>query len=132
MDFCASTCAIQRQGLKHILKPVHDQKQANSDKPSSVHSLLLNATQVFQTQKQGCARSFMIKVSDSGKNLENPDPYSYEVQQILHEFHEVTKPRGSLPPEQNTAHTIPLEPGHKPPFRPIFRLSPVEMAEVDK
>jgi len=36
-----------------------------------------------------------------------------------------------LPPERNTAHTIPLEPGHKPPFRPIYRLSPVELAEVE-
>ena len=74
----------------------------------------------------------MIKVSDSGKNPENPDPYSYKIQQILHDFHEVTKPRDSLPPKRNTAHTIPLKPGYKPPFRPIFKLSPVEMAEVDK
>ena len=33
---------------------------------------------------------------------------------------------------RNTAHTIPLEPGHKPPFKPIYRLSPVELAEVEK
>ena len=29
-------------------------------------------------------------------------------------------------------HTIPLEPGHKPPFQQPYRLSPLEMAEVEK
>jgi hypothetical protein len=29
-------------------------------------------------------------------------------------------------------HTIPLEPGHKPPVRPIYRLSPLEFEELKK
>ena len=35
-----------------------------------------------------------------------------------------------LPPERDSGHTIPTEPGHKPPFRPMYRLSPLEMREA--
>jgi hypothetical protein len=37
-----------------------------------------------------------------------------------------------LPPHRGIGHTIPLEPGVSPPFRPIYRLSPLEMEEVSK
>ena len=35
-----------------------------------------------------------------------------------------------LPPERNIGHTIPLEPGSKPPFKHPYRLSPRELAEA--
>ena len=35
-----------------------------------------------------------------------------------------------LPPERNIGHTIPLEPGLKPPFKHAYRLSPRELAEA--
>jgi hypothetical protein len=38
-------------------------------------------------------------------------------------------PRG-LPSERNVGHSIPMEPGAPPPFWPMYRLSPVEQAEV--
>ena len=37
-----------------------------------------------------------------------------------------------LPPDRGVHHTIPLEPGSHPVSRPQFRLSPLELAEVDK
>ena len=37
-----------------------------------------------------------------------------------------------LPPQREMAHTIPLEEGHKPPSRPIYRLSPLEIEEATK
>jgi hypothetical protein len=37
-----------------------------------------------------------------------------------------------LPPERGEVHTIPLEPGSRPVFKPQFRLSPAEDAEVRK
>jgi hypothetical protein len=42
-----------------------------------------------------------------------------------------SKPAG-LPPVREMAHTIPLEEGHKPPFRPIYRLSPLEIEEAKR
>jgi hypothetical protein len=35
-----------------------------------------------------------------------------------------------LPPKREYGHTIPTEPGHVPPFRPMYRLSPLELRET--
>jgi hypothetical protein len=37
-----------------------------------------------------------------------------------------------LPPEREEGHSIPTEPGHPPPFRPMYRLSPLEYSELQK
>jgi hypothetical protein len=38
----------------------------------------------------------------------------------------------SLPPERDEGHSIPTEPRHPPPFRPMYRLSPLEYSELEK
>ena len=61
----------------------------------------------------------MVKVSDSNLDPstkhDKSDAPSPGVQQIIHDFQDLTRPRETLPPVRDTAHTIPLEPGHKPP-----------------
>jgi hypothetical protein len=54
-----------------------------------------------------------------------------EVQRVLEEFSDVFAelPPG-LPPSRDVGHTIQLEVGARPTFRPQFRLSPAEEAEV--
>jgi hypothetical protein len=50
------------------------------------------------------------------------------VSELLSEFFEVFQdplPPG-LPPERSEGHSIPTEPGHPPPFRSMYRLSPLE------
>jgi hypothetical protein len=37
-----------------------------------------------------------------------------------------------LPPERSEGHNIPTEPGHPPPFRSMYRLSPLEYRELEK
>jgi hypothetical protein len=37
-----------------------------------------------------------------------------------------------LPPERDEGHSIPTEPGHPPPFRPMYRLSPLEYNTLQK
>ena len=57
-----------------------------------------------------------------------------ELQAIIQEFRDVLVdelPPG-LPPERDVPHTIPLEPGKVPPCRPMYRLSPVEFAEMER
>jgi len=98
-----------------------------------VCKLLLNAVQLNRLKRQGFSKSFVIEVSDSGTTppCEISDSLPQEIKHVVSEYPDVLKPRETLPPERNTAHTIPLEAGHKPPFRPIYRLSPVELAEVE-
>jgi hypothetical protein len=57
------------------------------------------------------------------------DPVQLEA--LLSEFADVSAALTGLPPERPVGHTIPLLPGsHKPPSRPLYRLSPMEMEEV--
>ena len=56
-----------------------------------------------------------------------------EVRDILLEYAANFEPPPSgLPPARDTGHTIPLEPGHAPPWRPLYRLSPAERDEAEK
>ena len=131
--YMTKTCTAYKNGAKYLLRPIRDQTY---NSPTSVQSLLLNAAQVNKLQRQGCVHLFMIKVSDSALDPSNKEDNSNTpspgVQKILKDFEDITKPRETLPPVRDTAHTIPLEPGHKPPFRPIYRLSPVELNEVER
>ena len=56
-----------------------------------------------------------------------------DLHNLLYEFHDVFQeiPAG-LPPMVGTGHTIPLEQGHRPPSRPLFRLSPAEVEEAKR
>src|SRR6476619_1776903 len=56
------------------------------------------------------------------------------VSEMLSEFSDVFQdplPVG-LPPERSEGHSIPTEPGHPPPFRSMYRLSPLEYRELEK
>ena len=53
------------------------------------------------------------------------------VQPLLKEYRDVfTSLPGGLPMDRGIAHAIPLEEGVKPPFRPMYRLSPSELTEM--
>jgi hypothetical protein len=56
------------------------------------------------------------------------------VSDLLFEFSEVFQdplPPG-LPLEGSEGHSIPTEPGHPPPFRSMYRLSPLEYRKLEK
>jgi hypothetical protein len=56
------------------------------------------------------------------------------VSELLSEFSEVFQdplPPG-LPPERSEGHSVPTEPGHPPPFRSMYRLSPLKYRELEK
>jgi hypothetical protein len=64
------------------------------------------------------------------------DPSGKErwVSGLAKEFSDVfqdPKPSG-LSPERDEGHSIPTEPGHPFPFRPMYRLSPLEYSELHK
>jgi hypothetical protein len=56
------------------------------------------------------------------------------VSDLLSEFSEVFQDPllAGLPPERSEGHSIPTEPGHPPPFRSMYRLSPLEYRELEK
>ena len=54
---------------------------------------------------------------------EPPDPWAsvpQEVQLLLRELEDEFQPLQELPPERGVQHAIPIEPGARPPFRPML------------
>ena len=50
----------------------------------------------------------------------------------MKEYEDIFQPiPAGLPPHREMAHTISLE-CHKPPFRPIYRLGPLEIEDIKK
>jgi hypothetical protein len=55
------------------------------------------------------------------------------LQPILDEFKDVFADLpDELPPKRNTTHVIPLEPGARPVYKPMYRLTQAEKAEVER
>jgi hypothetical protein len=55
-----------------------------------------------------------------------------KMQALLGEYEDVFAELSGLPPERDSGHTIPLEPGHQPPAKRMYGLSPSEQEEVRK
>ncbi len=54
-----------------------------------------------------------------------------EVQELVALYDDVfAPPPAGPPPDRNVGHTIPLEPGAVPPYRPSYRMSPLELTEA--
>jgi hypothetical protein len=90
---------------------------------------MLSAMQVKRALKRG-NQVMMVQLSEL--KLDSQIPADKKLADLLKEYEDVFKlelPRG-LPPERNVGHSIPVEPGAPPPFWPMYRLSPVEQAEV--
>ena len=99
-----------------------------SAEPSSVPPLL-TAMQLKRKLRSGdeCLLAQVTVVDGDASEVEFPT----EMKDLAIEFKDVFQsPPAGLPPARNIGHTIPLEPDSHPPFRPIYRLSPLEYAEA--
>jgi hypothetical protein len=152
-------CMMIRKGKRHLTvnSPALPRNQLPVDEEES--ESVLSASQVKQLARKG-ARVFLavfrpvesdpvLLVVGSVAAL-SPDVPTSSVQpdqaagppggempwvsELLSEFSEVFQnplPPG-LPPERSEGHNIPTELGHPPPFRSMYRLSPLEYRELEK
>ena len=80
------------------------------------------------------AASTASSSSRAGFNLDELSGREAWKSGLVSEFSDVFKdplPIG-LPPERQEGHSIPTEPGHPPPFKPMYRLSPLEYKELQR
>lgn len=61
-----------------------------------------------------------------------PAHVSPGVRGVLEKYWHRFAARKGLPPDRGIAHLIPEEPGSRPVYRPPYRLSPLEIAEVER
>lgn len=83
--------------------------------------LLLSALQLKRAVRKAF-KCFMVQVLPSGEiTAVSGSTTKAQVDALLREFADVCQglPAG-LPPERRCAHVIPLVPGAKPPFRPMY------------
>ncbi|KAJ9526430.1 hypothetical protein QJQ45_009903 [Haematococcus lacustris] len=59
-----------------------------------------------------------------------PDAIKAQLDALLSEYSDVFTPLTGLPPDRPVGHTIPLEPGNRPPATPMYRLSKPEHDEL--
>ena len=97
-------------------------------------------TAMKRAVKNSCGL-FLVQVNRLDDELEEDLSWTKEdtakeppsvLQKLLTEYADVFPEDlpNRLPPDRGVGHTIPLEPGQKPPFRPLYRLSPLEHQEV--
>jgi hypothetical protein len=125
---------------------------------NSAEPMFLSAMQAKRAiTQQGCA-SFLVYVSlQDGATAESSPPPPPEqtpesdiqmrfsssttgtdleinLRAVLHDFKDVfaTELPTGVPQDRNAFETIPLEPGAVPPYRPMYRLSPLEREEVER
>ncbi|GJP80461.1 hypothetical protein CLOP_g10671, partial [Closterium sp. NIES-67] len=74
---------------------------------------------------------FVIQLEEAGTPTPDIEDFPPQMKVLADEFKEVFEsiPDG-LPPDRAVGHTIPVEPGKLPPFRPLYRLSPAEYKEA--
>ncbi|CAA9327091.1 hypothetical protein AVDCRST_MAG94-1729 [uncultured Leptolyngbya sp.] len=144
-------CIMVKKGKKHItiVSPASPRSRPLEEEKSD--SSVLSVSQLKRLVRKG-ARVFLAvlkPLEEEESSLESkmptssvqPDQPAAEppgekkwVSDVLSEFSEVFQdplPVG-LPPERSEGHSIPTEPGHPPPFRQMYRLSPLEYRELEK
>ncbi|GJP59963.1 hypothetical protein CLOP_g17017 [Closterium sp. NIES-67] len=74
---------------------------------------------------------FVVQLEEAGTPTPDIEDFPPQMKVLADEFKEVFEsiPDG-LPPDRAVGHTIPVEPGKLPPFRPLYRLSPAEYEEA--
>ncbi|GJP34415.1 hypothetical protein CLOM_g18862, partial [Closterium sp. NIES-68] len=71
------------------------------------------------------------RLEEAGTPMPDIEDFPPQMKVLADELKEVFEsiPDG-LPPDRAVGHTIPVEPGKLPPFRPLYRFSPVEYEEA--
>jgi hypothetical protein len=127
IDYDSKACILHKGNKKITIQSV-----VTSKKKFMSQDNMLSALQFKRAVKKDC-----ILLLIHLKDVQNEEPSSRLennlIGSLVKEYEDIfqSKPAG-LPPVREMAHTIPLEEGHKPPFRPIYRLSPLEIEEAKR
>jgi hypothetical protein len=129
-DFASKKCIIQKNNRRFtLLSSTRSMLCHNLSSRGKKEPTILFAMQVKRALKRG-NQVMMVQLTEL--KLDSRIPADKKLADLLKRYEDVFKlelPRG-LPPERNVGHSIPVEPGAPPPFWPMYRLTPVEQAEV--
>lgn len=140
LDYGTRCAFAYAKGKRHTLRSSVTRGMRLSD-GSERGPALLSAMQAKRAMRD-CNRSWLVQVRAAapdgrlaavGSTAPDVVPES-KLRSLLAEFQDVFPPDlpDGLPPERNVAHVIPLEPGARPIYRPMYRLTMREKEEVEK
>jgi hypothetical protein len=127
-DFESNTVVL-RKHKRHITLS-SAKSLVKCEASTSAEPRVLSVMQLKRAVKRG---EDILLCQLSEVKSDNPE-FPENVRILLQEFADVFPdelPAG-LPPHRNVGHSIPTEAEAPPPFRPLYRLSPAEMEEVQK
>lgn len=132
IDWPSGTVTIKTHERTSTLNSKIDENENEIKKPSRIQIKTVNALQLKRLVEPQ-DELFLIRVT----NIQNEvcvEDHSSEALKIMNEYKDVfpEKLPKSLPPKRSIDHEIKIEPGHSPPSRPTYRLSPLEMDELKK
>ena len=135
LDYADKSLQVKKKGRYIHLYP--REMDSEPEIPDPQGFVLLSSIQVKRALRRGCSH-FMINVIDDGITPlsiqeQYAHPTSPKISALLEKYKDIFKEGGDgLPPDRGLGHAIITEPGAKPPFRPMYRLSPLEMEEVER
>ena len=138
LDYNALCIVLQKRARRHIIRCIAAKKPASAAEQKPL--VLLTAKQCTkQLSKQGTAYCLITvqQLQDAANTANQPastKPLPPDIAQLISQYPDVfaDKPRygGSLLSLDH--EVIPLLPGTKPIFRPMFRYSPMELEEMQR
>lgn len=144
LDFGNKCAFVYTKGKRHTVKSAPARFTSGEgvkaqDKGSAKAPMFLTALQVKRIVSRR-ERAFLVQVVDSKDQpcklavLQevSGSTSSAQLQSLLTEYDDVFGELKELPPKRPIAHVIPLEPGAKPIFKNMYRLTPKEKAEVER
>jgi hypothetical protein len=149
MDLAGNSMRLRKGNVTYVLHSIassgsvdasHADGDARYHVPRPQGPLLCSAKAALKYVKAKC-RSFYVVVSPvigddkSGDDQSvAKDPIPARVDSLLKEYGDVFEEISGMPPARDHTiyHTIPLESGTQPIFRPMYRLSQAEIAEVKR
>jgi hypothetical protein len=123
---------LYTRGQTHVLAPKHTREDDGAVG-------LLSAIQLKRLLKQGneAYLAVLTEVQEGEGDTDCPatqhtmPELQGAVQKLMESYHKTLGPMPKhLPPRRDVDHEIELEPGTKPPFMPVYHMSPRELAEV--
>lgn len=141
IDWVQNVVILTKNGVEYRLQPSIEGGLAGSENEAAFG--LLSGLQVKKAIRKG-ATAFLailreIMEGEDGQELEEvkfeyDDPkWAERMREILHKHKQIFQgmPKG-LPPKRSVDHKIELEAGSKPPFGPIYHMSPLELEEAKR
>ncbi|CAF1640944.1 unnamed protein product, partial [Didymodactylos carnosus] len=126
IDWQTRTMTITRDEVRHVIKSASTLSTRTKNKQNSAQNFLINASQLAR-----CEDIYLVSVKLTQNDDTNTARNQQQIENLINEYTDVFSDEvKDLPPKRDVDHEIKLVDNTTPPFQPIHRMSPLELAEL--